>query len=318
VLACSHFDTMASSKRKPSGGGATGSGVKPAVRAPEPLAPGDDAEEAGKSAFDLAKVTLGGTQPGVIVAEDGARAELSHLGITFAIVERGPRSVVTSFLVQEGDRAAVSQVVGYSADPIRAGWWKIRLGKEPRRWQEANVAIFAGRTIAAMRAVSNVGRWRSLYAAHHPYVVMPRSQVHRWGDDGRGTDLGLAKATPRDVALLDRPWGQALVLGSPDPLYVHPTDDGGLLVRVASLDTHDEQRLRELVSEIGPTVFEGRVLALRVNEPLCAFDASIPGSAITPANSLACELRAGDYAVRFGRFAPSSRVALDVVSLARR
>jgi hypothetical protein len=309
---------MTSSKRKPSGDGATSSGAKPAVRAPEAHRRGDDGEEAGKSAFDLAKATLGGSLPGVTVAEDGTRAELSHLGVTFAVIERGPRSVVASFLVQESDRTAVSQVVGYSPDPIRAGWWRLRLGKEPRRWQEANVATFAGRTIAALRAVSNVGRWRNLCAAQHPYVVMPRSQVHRWGDDSRGTELALAKAAPRGVAVLDRPWGQALVLGSPDPLYFHPTDEGGLLVRVAALDLRDEQRLRELVAEIGPSIYESRVLEVQIHEPLCAFDASVPGTAVTPANSLACDLRAGLYAVWFGRFAPSSRIGLDVVSLARR
>lgn len=307
---------MSSTKPKTPAPAVRPSAAKTATQSPPPP-PVGTADDDGLRAFELAKASLGGGQPGVTVAEDGLRAELSHLGITFAIVERSNRSVVASMLVQDGDRAVVGQIVGYSPSPVRAGWWQIRLGKEPRRWQEAKVATLAGRTIAALRAVSNVGRWRSLYAATNPYAVVARSHAFRWGDDGLGTDLGEAKACASDVTLLDRSWGHALVLGSSDPLYVHPTEEGALLVRVASLDLHDEQRLRELVAAIPSEIFGGGSLELDVHEPLCAFDASLVGSAITPQNSLTCDLRPGRYAVRSGRYAPSTKVALDLVALTR-
>ncbi|MBM4360262.1 MAG: hypothetical protein FJ096_19320 [Deltaproteobacteria bacterium] len=268
-------------------------------------------DDDGARAFALAKTHLGEGTPGVTVAEDGSRAELSLLGVSYANVERAGRSVIASFLVHESDRPAISSLLGYMPDPIRAGWWRIRLGKEPRRWSEANVATLAGRTMAALRTMSNVGRWRNIANKGGSFALVNRAKLDRWEPilaDARG---------PNEARVVTTESGPVLLLPASAALYLKREEHGLLLVQDVGPEPRDEHRLRELVTALPEDALAPTDLRLEVLGPLLIFDASTSGTALEPAATLTSDLDAGTYAVQTGVSPPSSKQALTLVRLVR-
>jgi hypothetical protein len=266
-------------------------------------------DDDGARAFTLAKSHLGEGAPGVTVAEDGNRAELSLLGISFANIERTGRSVVASFLVHESDRPALPSMLGYAPDPIRAGWWRIRLGKEPRRWTEANVATLAGRTMAALRQTASVGRWRSVLAASGAYALVSRTRIGSWQPL---SDKELA--SPR-IRTTSQDGTSALLVPATGALFVKLEDRGALLILDAAAEPRDEHKLRELVAGVPEDALTTTPVRFEVDGPVVAFDAARSGASLEVGSTLGCDLAPGTYEVRVGSHAMAGKHALSLVRL---
>ena len=277
-----------------------------------PSAPNDDSD----LAYDLACKNLGEGTPGVEILANGERAEFALFGITYACVERIGRVISLTFLVDAEDHAVAASLPGYEPDAVRTGWLKLRLGKDPHRWRDARVSAFVGRTLARLRAVAEIGRWKSLAGSESPYAVVAASLAPRWAEDATSADAADAdRAT--ETSLLARPWGSVVVLGRCSRLYFTPLENGGLFVRVVGVDGISEPELRTLVTEVPETAFEPSPLEFEVVEPWLAFPTDARRLSGGATHTLSCELAPGRYQVDSATLAPSPRLRLALTRFLR-
>lgn len=256
-------------------------------------------------AFALARHHLGADEPGVTVADDGKRAEFAIYGVNFAVVERAGRSVVATFLVSELDRSSVSSLVGYAPDPIREGWWKIRLGTEPRRWRESLVAELSGRMLSTLRTTSLLGQWPAIDAESSHFALAPSHLAARWASlrvTVPSTEFGLVE-TEEGTALLTRARG---------PLRIRHIDGGALLVQDLAKPSRPEYEVREIVSRLSTSEFAAAGLTLDVDGPLAAFDASRESSSTGEGGVLTLDLARGCYEVAY---ADARRTGCDLFAI---
>lgn len=268
-----------------------------------------------KEAFDLATRALGCGEPGVTLTDDGTRAELSLLGIRYARIERTGRGVEVAFLVQEADRRRPGLDVGFRPDSIRPDWLRIRLGKEPRRWREADVAGLVARSLSALRTIANVGRWRSITSTVGRFVVMPKSAVARWPNGARTGDSGVAPST--GTSRIEGSWGSGLLLEGGGTLYAQPSTGGLVLIRATMRGGDDEHLLRNLLADLPDEAFAPTGIEIDVLEPLTAFDAARTTTADSDAAHLECPMDAGRYRVATASYEPNASVSLALVRLSR-
>lgn len=148
-----------------------------------------------------------------------------------------------------------------------------------------------------------------------PYLVVPEAAASAWrgaADNAayeaasRGPDAGsVTRVADRD----------ALVLGTPDPLYYAPAANGGVLARVVSFDADDDAVLAAHLRALPDDGWD-ELGALEVRGALLAFDSAIAGDDAA-GDALRIELAPGRYAVTSTTFQPDDGTELLLTRLRR-
>lgn len=138
---------------------------------------------------------------------------------------------------------------------------------------------------------------RSICSEGGPFIALPQSRLSNYpGYDDEVLNEKIFRAATEEGNLAELGFGLCLLLATPELLYWFPNDSGGLLVRISSWDTPDEERLAKDMAEIDDqdwTPIEGTLL---VTEPWYIFDAALEGpSAMTEALTL--DLPTGNYSL---------------------
>ena len=149
-----------------------------------------------------------------------------------------------------------------------------------------------------------------------PYIVLPETIVNAWPGAAeaaayeeicRGPDKGrVARIAERD----------AVILGTPDPLYFLPKANGGVLVRVVSFDADDDDALAEILQEFPEESWEQLGVLQVVDNPYLAFDSAM-GGGDAASDALSIDLSRGSYAVTSTTFMPDDETELLLTRLQR-
>jgi hypothetical protein len=187
-----------------------------------------------------------------------------------------------------------------------AGWLRLRCPatRDPRPWLDADFGGLLGAVMRDVSRAADAGKLRSVLSAGGPYVVMGSSQRVRWWGATEGKAAYEALRGPDEGYVVDAAGGKALVLGTPDEVTWLELPEGGVLVRIVSLDASDSAKVRELCARIPADGWSAIAERFEVAEPLRCFDAALSGGSVGDAESLELKLKPGPYRIESRTWEP--------------
>lgn len=137
----------------------------------------------------------------------------------------------------------------------------------------------------------------SITSAGGPYIALSESGLAKYpGFEDEALNEAVFRAARDEGSVADLPFGRALLLGTPDPLYWFPDGAGGHLVRVSSFDADDDALLAQMISELDDADWDDIEGTLEVKGPWWVFDSALAGSEAKTAGLLLA-LTNGSYKV---------------------
>ncbi len=273
-----------------------------------------------KYALTAAQALLGHGDRGVEMREADDTWDFALRGTHYATLRLVGQDLEYCFRAPS-DLSGFARVIGYYAKVVdRPGWLRITLpaARDPRPGLEAGLGGMLGAALRDVRTAAGPGPLPSIVSAGGPYIGIPVMALGQWeGASAAATYEKTIKGCPDSARVTKIAGRDALLLGTPDALYLWPIEGGVVLARAVSFDADDDTVLRAHLAAVPAGAWASLPGTMKIANEMWFFDAASATRDLLKRDVLEVRLEPGKYKLDAATYRPDGGTELLLVRLSR-